>query len=121
MAVVSNIGFDIRALGADLGFAGLVDEFVLSYEVGRCKPDPAIFLQACAALRADPERTLMVGDTPADAGAAAAGCSVLVIPPSDPGRRHGLAADPAAVVRSRRAPGTQVIVIGSGQMRSPSA
>jgi HAD superfamily hydrolase (TIGR01509 family) len=92
VAVVSNIGFDLRALGADLGFAGLVDEFVLSYEVGRCKPDPAIFLKACAALRADPERTLMVGDTPADAGAAAAGCSVLVIPPSDPGRRHGLAA-----------------------------
>jgi HAD superfamily hydrolase (TIGR01509 family) len=92
VAVVSNIGFDLRVLGAQLGFADLVDEFVLSYEVGRCKPDPAIFLKACAALRADPERTLMVGDTPADAGAAAAGCSVLVMPPSEPGRRHGLAA-----------------------------
>jgi HAD superfamily hydrolase (TIGR01509 family) len=92
VAVVSNIGFDLRALGAQLGVADLVDEFVLSYEVGRCKPDPAIFLKACAALRADPERTLMVGDTPADAGAAAAGCSVLMLPASDPGRRHGLAA-----------------------------
>ena len=92
VAVVSNIGFDLRSLGAQLGLADLVDEFVLSYEVGRCKPDPAIFLKACAALRADPERTLMVGDTPADAGAAAAGCSVLVMPESEPGRRHGLAA-----------------------------
>jgi len=27
----------------------------------------------------DPERTIMVGDTPADAGAAAAGCSVLLL------------------------------------------
>jgi len=92
VAVVSNIGFDLRALAGDLGFADLVDEFVLSYEVGRCKPDPAIFQKACAALRADPEATLMVGDTPSDAGAAAAGCSVLILPESEPGRVHGLAA-----------------------------
>ncbi|MEU0560593.1 HAD-IA family hydrolase [Dactylosporangium maewongense] len=92
VAVVSNIGFDLRDLAGQLGFADLVDEFVLSYEVGRCKPDPAIFWKACAALRTDPERTLMVGDSPADAGAAAAGCSVLVIPESDPGKVHGLGA-----------------------------
>ncbi|GGM24258.1 hydrolase [Dactylosporangium sucinum] len=90
VAVVSNIGFDLRMLAEELGFAALVDEFVLSYEVGRIKPDPAIFYKACAALRADPERTLMVGDTPTDAGAAAAGCSVLVLPESEPGRIHGL-------------------------------
>jgi len=92
VAVVSNIGFDLRAPAGDRGFADLVDEFVLSYEVGRCKPDPAIFQKACAALRTDPESTLMVGDTPSDAGAAAAGCSVLILPASDPGRGHGLAA-----------------------------
>lgn len=92
VALVSNIGFDLRPIGETLGFAGYVTEFVLSYEVGRCKPDPAIFQKACAALRTDPERTLMVGDTPADAGAAAAGCSVLVIPESEPGRVHGLSA-----------------------------
>ncbi|WP_238013305.1 HAD-IA family hydrolase [Dactylosporangium sp. AC04546] len=90
VAVVSNIGFDLRKLADELGFAGLVDEFVLSYEVGRIKPDPAIFFKACAALRVDPERALMVGDTPADAGAAAAGCSVLVLPESEPGKVHGL-------------------------------
>ena len=92
VGVVSNIGFDIRPHFAAWALDRLVDAFVLSYEVGRCKPDPAIFLKACAALRADPERTLMVGDSPADAGAAAAGCSVLMLPASDPGRRHGLAA-----------------------------
>jgi HAD superfamily hydrolase (TIGR01509 family) len=92
VAVVSNIGFDIRPVAAQLGFGDLVEEFVLSYEVGRCKPDPAIFLKACAALRADPERTLMVGDTPADAAAVAAGCSVLILPESEPGAVHGLGA-----------------------------
>lgn len=92
VAVVSNIGFDIRPLAADLGIGDLLDEYVLSYEVGRCKPDPAIFRKACALLRADPERTLMVGDTPADAGAAGAGCSVLVLPESEPGAVHGLGA-----------------------------
>jgi HAD superfamily hydrolase (TIGR01509 family) len=90
VAVVSNIGFDLRGLAGELGFAGLVDEFVLSYEVGRTKPDPAIFWRACAALRVEPERALMVGDSAADAGAATAGCSVLVLPESEPGKVHGL-------------------------------
>jgi HAD superfamily hydrolase (TIGR01509 family) len=92
VAVVSNVGFDLRLVAGELGVADLVDEFVLSYEVGRCKPDPAIFVKACAALRTDPERTLMVGDTPADAGAAAAGCSVLILPESGWGAVHGLGA-----------------------------
>lgn len=92
VAVVSNIGFDIRPLFAAWGLAELVDAFVLSYEVGRVKPDPAIFLRACGALRVDPERALMVGDTPADAGAVRAGCLALVLPASDPGRANGLSA-----------------------------
>jgi HAD superfamily hydrolase (TIGR01509 family) len=60
--------------------------------VGRCKPDPAIFHKACASLRVDPEYVLMVGDSPVDAGAAAVGCSVLVLPQSPAGAVHGLAA-----------------------------
>jgi HAD superfamily hydrolase (TIGR01509 family) len=90
VAVVSNIGFDIRGIAAELGFAGLVDAFALSYEVGRCKPDPQLFRHACAALGADPTRTLMVGDTPADAGAVAAGCTALVVPCAGPGQPNGL-------------------------------
>ncbi|HEX7745438.1 MAG TPA: HAD family hydrolase, partial [Micromonosporaceae bacterium] len=92
VAVVSNIGFDIRPLFAAWGLLDLVDEFVLSYEVGRCKPDPAIFLRACDALGVDPERALMVGDTAADAGAVGAGCATLVLPAAAAGRANGLTA-----------------------------
>lgn len=92
VAVVSNIGFDIRGISADLGFADLVDTFALSYEVGRCKPDPMIFTTACAALRVDPERVLVVGDTLADAGAVRAGCVALILPETGPGTVHGLGA-----------------------------
>ncbi|MEU0153345.1 HAD-IA family hydrolase [Micromonospora fulviviridis] len=92
VAVVSNIGFDIRPLLAAWKLDGLVDACALSYEVGRCKPDPGIFLRACGMLGVDPERTLMVGDTPADAGAVRAGCGVLVLPCADPGRPNGLGA-----------------------------
>jgi HAD superfamily hydrolase (TIGR01509 family) len=90
VGVVSNIGFDIRPHFAAWGLGDLVDAFVLSYEVGRCKPDPAIFLRACGMVGADPERTLMVGDTPADAGAVQAGCAALVLPAAEPGRTNGL-------------------------------
>ncbi|HEU4348543.1 MAG TPA: HAD-IA family hydrolase [Actinoplanes sp.] len=92
VGVVSNVGFDIRPHFAAWGLTGLVDAFVLSYEVGRCKPDPAIFLRACGLLAAEPERTLMVGDTPADAGAVKAGCAALVLPAAEPGRSNGLGA-----------------------------
>ncbi|GLY00156.1 HAD-IA family hydrolase [Actinoplanes sp. NBRC 101535] len=92
VGVVSNIGFDIRPLFAAWGLDGLVDAYALSYEVGRTKPDPAIFLRACGMLGADPERTLMVGDSPADAGAVAAGCAALVLPAAEPGRTNGLGA-----------------------------
>lgn len=92
VAVVSNIGFDIRPLFEAWELGEYVDAYVLSFEVGRCKPDPAIFMRACAALRVDPERALMVGDTPADAGAVKVGCAALVLPAADPGRANGLTA-----------------------------
>jgi HAD superfamily hydrolase (TIGR01509 family) len=90
VGVVSNIGFDIRPFFAAWGLADAVDAWVLSYEVGRCKPDPGIFERACADLGADPQRTLMVGDTPADAAAVSAGCWALVLPASEPGAVNGL-------------------------------
>jgi HAD superfamily hydrolase (TIGR01509 family) len=92
VGVVSNIGFDIRPHFAAWGLDALVDAYVLSYEVGRCKPDPAIFRRACGMVGADPERTLMVGDSPADAGAVRAGCAALVLPAAEPGRSNGLGA-----------------------------
>ncbi|MER7166411.1 HAD-IA family hydrolase [Micromonospora sp. NPDC000207] len=105
VGVVSNIGFDVRPLFAAWDLDGLVDAYALSYEVGRCKPDPGIFLRACGMLGVDPEETVMVGDTPADAGAVAAGCAVLVLPAVGPGRRSGLGAVLDLAVRPPTAEG----------------
>jgi HAD superfamily hydrolase (TIGR01509 family) len=90
VGVVSNIGFDIRPLLDAWGFSQLCDAVVLSYEVGWVKPDPKIFWRACAALGVEPERTLMVGDTPNDAGAVSAGCSALIVASAPVGRPNGL-------------------------------
>jgi HAD superfamily hydrolase (TIGR01509 family) len=92
VAVLSNIGFDIRPIAEALGFHKFVSEYVLSFEVGRCKPDPAIFQHACAALHIEPEHTLMVGDTPADAAAVTAGCRAYILPAAPPGHPNGLTA-----------------------------
>jgi FMN phosphatase YigB (HAD superfamily) len=92
VAVISNVGFDVRPIADALGFGALVDTYVLSYEVGHCKPDPGIFLHACAALGVEPPGALMVGDTPADAGATRIGCPALIVPAHGPGEANGLAA-----------------------------
>ncbi|MFF7400750.1 HAD family hydrolase [Streptomyces murinus] len=77
VAVVSNIGWDLRPVFRAHGLDPFVDAYVLSYEHGVQKPDPRLFSVACAALGADPRRTLMVGDSrEADGGAAALGCRV---------------------------------------------
>lgn len=96
-AVVSNIGFDIRPLLAAMGMGDLFDAHILSFELGRIKPDPAIFRAACAAISAEPESTLMVGDSPADAAAVAIGCAAYVVPAASPGAANGLSAVTALV------------------------
>lgn len=92
VAVISNIGFDIRPISESLGFHKYVDAYVLSYEVGRCKPDPAIFRTGCTMLAVEPEQALMVGDTPADAAAVAVGCRAYLLPAAPPGTDNGLSA-----------------------------
>ncbi len=92
VAVVSNIGFDIRPICEALGFAHLVKEWILSCEIGRCKPERAVFTTACATLGVSEERTLMVGDSPSDGAAVAAGCQSLLLAASPPGAVHGLSA-----------------------------
>jgi HAD superfamily hydrolase (TIGR01509 family) len=99
VGVVSNIGFDIRPHFDAWGLHDVVDAFALSFEVGRTKPDPAIFLRACGMLGVDPENTLMVGDSQADAGAVQAGCAALVLPAAGPGRANGLSATLALTCR----------------------
>ena len=91
VGVVSNTGWDVRAVFAHHGLDRFVDVFVLSCEVGAVKPDPSIFLTTCDRLEVDPARTLMVGDDPvADAGAVRAGLTTLLLPALSPGQDNGV-------------------------------
>lgn len=90
IALVSNIGFDLRPVIKHLGFDDLIDHWVLSYEVGWTKPEPAIFREACLRLRTDPEQCLMVGDSLVDAGAKELGCRTYLLPHTGPGEPVGL-------------------------------
>lgn len=93
IAVVSNVGFDLRAVFAGHGLAGLVDEWVLSCELGVMKPDGAIFATALRQLGVPAADALMVGDNPrADGGAADVGIRTLLLPSSPARRPHGLGA-----------------------------
>ncbi|MER7772846.1 HAD-IA family hydrolase [Kitasatospora sp. NPDC096140] len=75
VAVVSNIGWDLRPVFRAHGLDDLVDTYVLSYEIGAQKPDPVIFETACARLGLAPADVLMVGDDRVcDGGATALGC-----------------------------------------------
>ena len=81
-AVVSNIAFDVRPAFEAIDAATDVDEFVLSFEVGATKPDPAIFTAAVERLGVSPQDTLMVGDSEeADGGARAIGCRFALVNP----------------------------------------
>ncbi|MEU6590650.1 HAD-IA family hydrolase [Streptomyces sp. NPDC046881] len=77
VGVVSNIGWDLRPVFRAHGLDAYVDTYVLSYEHGVQKPDPRLFSVACETLGADPQQVVMVGDSrAADGGAAALGCRV---------------------------------------------
>lgn len=81
IAVVSDFAWDLRTHLAHHGLDALIDTCVISYEQGREKPDPQLFLKACADLGADPRATLMVGDNPVrDGGAAACGLRTYILP-----------------------------------------
>lgn len=87
-AVVSNIAFDVRPAFQAIGVADYVDEFVLSFEVGVIKPDPAIFETALSRLGVDAEHAVMVGDSDeADGGARAIGCEFILVNPLPTAKR----------------------------------
>lgn len=90
IAILSNVGFDLRPFIARSALAGLADALVMSFEVGAVKPNPAIFQRALDLLGVPPEEALMVGDSWRDDGAAAAlGVRTLILPRTD-GPVHGL-------------------------------
>jgi HAD superfamily hydrolase (TIGR01509 family) len=92
VAVVTNTAFDPWQIFAAYGLDRYVAAYVCSCDVGMTKPDPEIFRIACGRLGVSPAAALMVGDETADAGAVRAGARVLLLPPSPPGRPHGLSA-----------------------------
>jgi HAD superfamily hydrolase (TIGR01493 family) len=90
VAVLSNVGFDIRPTLDRTRISELIAGLALSYELGVVKPDPAIFEHALGLIGIAPERALMVGDNFGDDGAAAAlGVRTLILPRTR-GPVHGL-------------------------------
>jgi HAD superfamily hydrolase (TIGR01509 family) len=80
-SVVSDIHFDLRPEFAAAGLDDLVTSFVLSFEHGVQKPDPAIFRIAAESLALDTHDLLMVGDRAShDGGAIALGITTLLVP-----------------------------------------
>ncbi|MFY1689710.1 HAD family hydrolase [Plantactinospora sp. WMMB782] len=61
-ALVSDCTHELPAFLPHLPVAPLLDTWVLSVQVGRCKPDPAIYLAACHRLGVAPGDCLYVGD-----------------------------------------------------------
>ncbi len=77
VAMVSNIGWDLRPVFRHHGMDAYVDAYVLSFEHGVQKPDPALFQAACEQLGLAAADVAMIGDDRvADAGAAALGSPV---------------------------------------------
>ncbi|XIE81598.1 HAD family hydrolase [Streptomyces sp. SBR177] len=82
IAIVSDIHFDIRPGFVKAGLDGYVDSYVLSFEHGVCKPEPALFRLALDRLGVRPGRALMVGDRSGYDGAAVeTGIATLLVPP----------------------------------------
>ncbi|MEU2911416.1 HAD family hydrolase [Streptomyces massasporeus] len=92
VAIVSDFAWDLRTHLTHHGLDALVDACVISCEHGREKPDPQLFLKACADLGSDPRATLMVGDNPTrDGGATACGLRTYVLPAEPRTGERGLA------------------------------
>ncbi|PWV78461.1 Haloacid dehalogenase superfamily, subfamily IA, variant 2 with 3rd motif like haloacid dehalogenase/haloacid dehalogenase superfamily, subfamily IA, variant 3 with third motif having DD or ED/haloacid dehalogenase superfamily, subfamily IA, variant 1 with third motif having Dx(3-4)D or Dx(3-4)E [Prauserella marina] len=89
VGVLSNIAFDIRPAFREHGLDAYVDEFVLSFEVGAIKPDPAIFRLLLDRLGIAAENALMVGDSAeADGGAKELGSAFALVEPLPTGERE---------------------------------
>ena len=79
-AFVSNCADNTRPMLDALGLTGLVDEVVLSCEVGSAKPDPGIFSTALARLGVPAGRAVLVDDQQSYCeGAAALGIATIRI------------------------------------------
>lgn len=81
VVVVSDVAFDLRPIFEHHSMLDLVHDFVLSGEHGTIKPDGRLFHIALDLLGVAPGRALMVGDNPANDGAAVTvGIRTLLLP-----------------------------------------
>jgi HAD superfamily hydrolase (TIGR01549 family) len=80
VAIVSNWDHHLRPLLERLGVTAWVDAIVISSEEQLDKPDPRIFLRACARLGVEPHAAVHVGNDPDEdvVGAISAGCAALL-------------------------------------------
>ncbi|MGK5738177.1 HAD family hydrolase [Micromonospora sp. URMC 103] len=60
--VISDCTHELPAFLPDLAIAPLLDVRIFSVQVGRCKPDPELYLSACRRLGLPPRACLYVGD-----------------------------------------------------------
>jgi putative hydrolase of the HAD superfamily len=91
VGVISNTGWDVRAVFDAHDASQYVSSFTLSYEAGMVKPDSRIFILACESLGVAPGEAMMIGDDPrSDGGAVSAGMRTLLLPPLTPGADNGL-------------------------------
>jgi putative hydrolase of the HAD superfamily len=81
LVVVSNWDVSLHGVLAATGLAPLLDGVVTSAELGRAKPDPAIFVRALKLAGVAPAEALHVGDSVEldVAGARAAGVPVVLV------------------------------------------
>jgi FMN phosphatase YigB (HAD superfamily) len=91
VGVISNTGWDVRAVFVAHGLDSFIRSFTLSYEAGAVKPDARIFWRGCASIGIDAGDALMVGDDPrSDGGGAAAGMRTLLLPLAPIGGDNGI-------------------------------
>ncbi len=62
IGLVSNASSTAALLFARLGLSPFFDHAAFSFRVGVLKPEPGIYLSACAALEVEPRHCLFVGD-----------------------------------------------------------
>lgn len=92
VVVVSDVAFDLRPIFDHYEMRHLVRDFVLSGEHGSIKPWGELFRIALETVGVAPARALMVGDNPANDGAAtAAGITTLLLPVPATGHPRNLA------------------------------
>ncbi|HEY3129830.1 MAG TPA: HAD-IA family hydrolase [Acidobacteriota bacterium] len=63
LGIISNFDSRLHALVKDLGLHPWISQVIHSSAVGAAKPDPKIFLEACARVKVKPKQAWHVGDS----------------------------------------------------------